>query len=184
MTQWRPEFNPTHLYFITTKAIQYARLFQRDVLKRVLVDYLDALRSRKEIELYAFVIMPNHLHLIVRCLPPYTLVDVVRNYKALVADRVVRHYQVEDNQQVLGFLASHAADSGKQHYKVWEEGYNAKEVFSPGFLIQKMMYIHHNPCQPHWQLAAKPEEYMWSSARYYLLDQPAIIPLDNARELM
>ncbi|MBI5567166.1 MAG: transposase [Chloroflexi bacterium] len=184
MTQWRPEFNPAYLYFITTKAIQYAPLFQREILRRMLVDYLDALRSRQQIELYAFVIMPNHLHLIVRCLPPYTLADVVRNYKSLIADRIVRHYQVEGNQQALDFLASQAAGSDKQHYKVWEAGYNAKEVFSADFLIQKMTYIHNNPCQPHWQLAIRPEDYLWSSARYYLLDQPAIIPLDNARELM
>ena len=32
---------------------------------------------------------------------------------------------------------------------------------------QKLNYIHFNPCQPHWNLAASPEEYKWSSARFY-----------------
>jgi hypothetical protein len=86
---------------------------------------------------------------------------------------------VEGNQIVLDFLAT-AAKRAKQQYKVWEDGYDAKDVFSPEFLRQKMTYLHNNPCQPHWDLAACPEAYMWSSARFYLLEAPAIIPVDNA----
>jgi hypothetical protein len=41
-------------------------------------------------------------------------------------------------------------------------------------------YMHNNPYQPHWDLAERPEDYIWSSARFYLLEQPAIIPLYNA----
>jgi REP element-mobilizing transposase RayT len=184
MTQWRPEFNPESLYFVTITAVRHAHLFQRDVMRRLLVDYLDSLRGRKQIEQYAFVIMPNHLHIIIRCLPPETLADIIRNYKSIAADRLIRQYEAENKHEALQFLATPAAQSDKQHYQVWEEGYNAKEIFSPDFLIQKMTYIHNNPCQPHWNLVGKPEDYLWSSARYYLLNQPAIIPLDNANNLL
>jgi hypothetical protein len=47
-----------------------------------------------------------------------------------------------------------------------------------------MDYIHNNPLQPHWCLAERAEEYPWSSARFYLMDEPALIPLDDARRLM
>lgn len=40
--------------------------------------------------------------------------------------------------------------------------------------------MHNNPYQPHWDLAERPEDYIWSNARFYLLEQPAIIPLYNA----
>ncbi len=184
MTQWRPEFNPESLYFVTATAIQHAHIFQRDVMKRLLIDHLDSLRSRKQIALYAFVIMPNHLHIIIRCLPPESLADVVRNYKSIVADRIIRQYKVESNHESLQFLASQVVQSDKQQYQVWDEGYNAKEVFSPDFLTQKMNYIHDNPCQPQWNLVDRPEDYSWSSARYYLSGEPAIIPLDNANDLL
>jgi len=59
MTSWRPDFNPEHLYFVTTKAVQYAHLFHRDVMKRLMVDTLDCFRSQKRFELYTFVVMPN-----------------------------------------------------------------------------------------------------------------------------
>ncbi len=67
MTNWRPEFNPDHLYFITTKAVDYVHLFQREIIKRLLLDTLDCMQLRKQLDLYAFVIMPNHIHLIVQC---------------------------------------------------------------------------------------------------------------------
>jgi hypothetical protein len=68
--------------------------------------------------------------------------------------------------------------------KLWEEGYNAKDVFTPEFLREKMTYIHDNPCQPHWNLTEHPEDHAWSSARFYLLEEPTIIPVDNASHLM
>jgi len=58
-----------------------------------------------------------------------------------------------------------------------------KKIFSPEFLRQKIEYIHANPLQPHWQLAEHPEDYIWSSARFYLLEEPALIPVCDAREL-
>jgi hypothetical protein len=57
-------------------------------------------------------------------------------------------------------------------------------VFSPDFLRQKVEYTHNNPCQPHWQLAAKPEEYVWSSAGFYLAGRRALIPLSDVRDFL
>jgi len=184
MSNWRPDFDPTHLYFVTTTAVQRAYIFRRDVIKRILVDGLYHLRVVDRTELYAFVIMPNHVHFIVRCREDDPLKDVVRDFKANMARLVVRQYQAERNSRALGFLASAVTRPDKQRFKVWEDGYNAKDVFSPGFLLQKMEYIHHNPLQPHWQLAECAEDYVWSSARFYLLDEPALIPLSDARELL
>ncbi len=184
MTNWRPGFNPDHLYFITTSAVKHRHLFRRDVVKRLIVDALDCMRLRERFKLYAFVIMPNHVHLIIQCRAGDAVADVMRDFKKHIADRLVRHYRVEGNQPALDYLASAAAQTGKQRYKVWEDGYNAKDVFSPEFLRQKMTYIHNNPCQPHWNLVEHPEDYAWSSARFYLLEEAAVIPLDNADFLL
>jgi len=49
--------------------------------------------------------------------------------------------------------------------------------------MQTQKYIHNNPCQPQWLLVQRPEEYAWSSARYYLLGIPPNIPVYDVREL-
>ncbi len=97
---------------------------------------------------------------------------------------MIRHYRVEGNERALAFLAAQVTRPKKQRRKVWEDGYNAKEVLTPKFLRQKMTYCHENPCQPHWNLAASPEAYPWSGARYYLLDEPPLTPVDDARALL
>jgi putative transposase len=184
MTNWRPDFNPDTLYFVTTSAVQHCHLFKRDVIKRLVVDSLDCVRLRKRLKLYAFVIMPNHLHVIIQCRIEDPLANVIRDLKKHIADRLIRHYRVEGNQSVLDFLASVVTRPEKQRYRVWEDGYDARDVFSPEFLRQKMTYMHNNPCQLHWNLVGCPEDYIWSSARFYLLEEPAIIPLDNANLLL
>ena len=184
MTNWRPDFSPDHLYFVTTSATQHRHLFKRCLVKRLIVDALDCMRLRERFKLYAFVIMPNHVHVIIQCRAEDPLADVVRDLKKHTADRLVRQYRAEGNQAALSFLASAVTQPAKQRYKVWEDGYNAKDVFSPEFLRQKMVYVHNNPCQAHWSLVEQPEKYVWSSARFYLLEETAIIPLDNADFLM
>jgi len=44
-----------------------------------------------------------------------------------------------------------------------------------------MDYIHRNPCQPHWKLVESPEEYLWSTAGFYLDGKPCVIPIDYVR---
>lgn len=184
MSTWRPDFRPDHLYFVTTSAVEHHHLFRRDITKRLMVDVLDCMRLRQRLQLYAFVLMPNHMHLIVQCRAEDPLADVVRDLKKQIADRLIRQYRVEGNRAALETLASGVTKPAKQRYKVWEDGYQAKDIFTPEFLRQKMTYVHDNPCQPHWQLAERPEDYMWSSARFYLLAEPALIPLDNANALL
>jgi putative transposase len=181
---WPIHADPTHLYFVTTSAVEHARIFQREVIKRILVDSLNTGRILGQYELFAFVIMPNHLHIVIRCLKDYLVSDVVREFKKATANLILRHYEAEDNQEALASCRSRVKPGQKQQHAVWEDEYQAKNVFSPTFLRQKLDYIHNNPVQPHWCLTERPEEYAWSSARFYLANQRALIPLSDARELL
>jgi REP element-mobilizing transposase RayT len=134
-------------------------------------------------KLYCFVIMPNHIHFIAKFPNEHPISALVRDFKKQTADRLIRQLKANGEYDTLGHLASKVTRPGKQILKVWEDGYNAKDVFSEAFLSQKMDYIHNNPCQPHWNLSANPEDYLWSSARFYLTDEPCIIPIDDVRKL-
>ena len=137
-----------------------------------------------QVQLYAFVVMPNHIHVIIQCPLDCPPKDWVRAFKTGTARLIVRQYQVENNEAALKKLAALVTRPEKQEYKVWEDGYLPKNVFTPAFLEQKLTYLHHNPMQPQWQLADAPETYAWSSARYYLKGEPAIIRVEDVRELL
>jgi REP element-mobilizing transposase RayT len=178
----RPEFNPDYLYFVTTSAERHVKLFGSESAARILLGSLNFLRSNGRMNLFAFVVMPNHIHFIARSGNGRTLSDILRDFKRHTARQIIRQAQTQSNQEVLRLFEELNQDVRQQH-KVWEDGYDAREIYSPAFLEQKMDYIHYNPCQPHWQLVAVPEDYPWSTAKFYLADQPAVIPVDDVREI-
>jgi putative transposase len=135
-TEWRPDFDPAYLYFITTTAVQRLSLFQRDVTKRLLIDTLDCMRLRERFKLYAFVIMPNPIHSIIQCKADDPYADVVRDFKKHVADRLIRQLEAEDNQPALARLAGLVTRPEQQHV-VWEEGYLAKAAYSAKLLTRR-----------------------------------------------
>ncbi len=184
MTSWKPNFNPDYFYFVTTKAVDHLHIFERDIIQRILLDTFDGFRLRKRLKLYCFVIMPNHIHFIGQFLETDPLGNVMRDFKKHSADRILRQLKAEGNIGTLRVLANKVNQPEKQHHKVWEDDYNAKDIFSSEFLQQKMDYIHNNPCQTHWKLSKTPEEYIWSSARFYFTEEPCIIPIDDVREYM
>lgn len=169
---------------MTMRAVQSAHIFRRDVIKRILADSLNMGRILGQYKLFALVIMPNHVHVIARCLGQYSPGDVTREFKKATAKLITRHFEAEGNEAALAFFASCVARQGKQKYAVWQDEYQAKNVFSPTFLRQKAEYIHNNPVQPHWGLVEKPEDYVWSSARFYLTGGRALIPLSDMGELL
>lgn len=179
----KPVFNPDFFYFVTTTAVGRAQIFQRDVVKRIIVDSFHHLRTAGQMKLFVFVIMPNHVHFISRFSEEFPLSDVLRDFKKFTARQIHRQFQAEGNEEMSNLMMVRG-EGVRQVFKVWEDGYDARDVFSVKFLLQKMDYVHHNPCQPQWKLAQSPEDYVWSTAPYYLADKPCIIPIDDVREYL
>ncbi len=178
----KPNFSPDYLYFVTTTVVDHISLFRREDFIRIILDSFHYLRTVRRIQIFIFVIMPNHIHFIARFWEEYTLSDAMRDFKRHTARQIIRQLQVENNQKILGVLRK-ANTEKNQEFKVWEDSYDARDIYSVNFLEQIMNYIHYNPCQPQWKLVDLPEEYPWSSARFYLADLPAIVPVDDVRDL-
>ena len=178
-----PGTKPPRDYFVTTTAAKRAHIFERGVIKRILVDGLYHLHVVDSASLYAFVIMPNHVHFIISCEEDDPLANTIRDFKANTARLIVRQFQAERDQPMLDRLAAAVTRPTRQRFKVWDDGYVAKEVFAREFFWQKLEYIHNNPLQRRWNLADRAADYVWSSARFYELGEPALIPLADARQV-
>lgn len=177
-----PNFNPDYLYFVTTSTEKHIHLFKDEVIIRIILDSWHFIRTNKGVELFCFVIMPNHVHFIARFIKEYTLSDMMRDFKRHTARQIIRQFLAKEQTSKLELLHN-LNQHVDQKYKVWEDGFDARDIFSQDFLQQKMDYIHYNPCRPKWHLANTPEEYPWSSASFYYLDKTCIIPVDDVRNL-
>ena len=105
----------------------------------------DSLRffDRKRYELYAWVIMPNHVHALVRMLASHTLGDAVRGWKSFTARKINEH---------LGHEGS-----------VWQEDYWDRYIRNERYYEQAVAYIHENPTKA--GLASCIEDWPSSSGR-------------------
>ncbi len=85
----RPEFNPDYLYFVTTSAEKHAHIFKQEKVVRILLSSLDFLRTNGRMNLFAFVVMPNHIHFIGKFSKEHTLIDMIRDFKRHTARQII-----------------------------------------------------------------------------------------------
>jgi putative transposase len=153
-------------------------------MKHVIAGSCNYMQAQGWLVIYGYVIMPNHIHLIVQCQPEHPLMDVMRDFKKFTSKQIIAQLTTDGNDRALDYLRSAVRRPGKQAYAVWEDEYRAKDVTSPDFLWQKLEYIHNNPVQPRWHLVETPEEYGWSSARFYLSGQQTTVAVSDARQMV
>ena len=73
-------------------------------------------------------------------------------------------------------------ERNKKH-EVWEDSFDWKECRTNEYMLQKLNYMHDNPCKGKWNLAAAPVDYIHSSAKFYITGEQGIYPLLNYCEL-
>jgi REP element-mobilizing transposase RayT len=72
--------NQSGLYYVTFQIVKWADLFTRQVYRDIIIDSLRYCQDNKGLEVYAYVIMSNHVHLLIRSLND-NLSDVIRDLK-------------------------------------------------------------------------------------------------------
>nr|WP_246000370.1 transposase [Pontibacter diazotrophicus] len=133
---------------------------------------MDALRfcqEKKGLRLHAWCLMSNHLHLITSAADDKNLSDILRDFKQFTSRKIITAIQEEPEsrkQWLLHRFEFAARQNPKvRHYKLWQDGNEAKELHSNAFLEQKLDYIHQNPVRAEW--VNEPEHYRYSSASCY-----------------
>jgi putative transposase len=153
-------YNETYFWTCTIK--DWKHLLESEIYKQLIIDALKKLVDKELIEIYAFVIMPNHIHLILKLLKPNGKEKPSSSFLKETAHLIKR--DLTDKQNVLlDFLVNEADRS----YRVWQRDPLAIELFNEIILEQKLTYIHNNPLQKKWNLSMNPEDYYWSSASFY-----------------
>lgn len=156
-------------YFVTLTVVGWIDLFTRVNHKRLIIDSLAYCQKHKGLTIFAYCVMPSHIHAIFRADGESTLSDILRDFKTYTSKRLVTQI-IEEPESRREWMLTYFKESCKhlkrnQKYKVWQDGNHAEEIFSTRFLYQKLNYIHNNPVKD--QIVEYPEEYIFSSARNY-----------------
>jgi REP element-mobilizing transposase RayT len=151
------------LYFFTATILNWIQLLKKDKFKNIIMNSLIFLSKENRIQIYAFVIMPNHIHLIWQILNLHKLQDVQRDFLKFTAQELKRQLQKERGPLLNKFFVN----SADRKYQIWKRKPLSVELFSEKVIEQKINYIHANPVREKWKLCEFAHGYRYSSARFY-----------------
>jgi len=152
-----------HAQFYTATILEWKHLLKDDRYKDIIIDSLAFMVKQGWIIIYAFVIMPNHIHVIWQIQDGYVQEKVQQSFLRFTAQKMKFKLQDTNDEQLKLFKVS-AKD---REYQFWERNSLGIDLWSEAVFKQKLDYIHNNPVRSHWALAKYLEDYKYSSARFY-----------------
>jgi REP element-mobilizing transposase RayT len=132
-------------------------------------------------QLFAFVIMPSHLHFIAKPIDR-EIGKLLDNFGSFTAHAILHQLRKDKEKALIAFFHAQRRDRRHQH-SIWQD-IQAKNIFSRKFLIQKIDYIHQNPVDKEWNLVEDRANYQYSSACFYDKDIQPIIAIDDVRDYL
>jgi REP element-mobilizing transposase RayT len=158
------------IYFITIPCYNWLPLFDITDTYSAVYNWFNSLKDEGH-HVTGYVIMPNHLHALVAFSKQTENINrIIGNGKRFMAYDIIDKLKAQRHNDILEqlSLAVHSSDKarGKLH-EVFTASFDIKECFTKKFIIQKLNYIHNNPCSGKWNLADCSENHMHSSARFY-----------------
>jgi REP element-mobilizing transposase RayT len=153
----------TNIFFFTATNLNWVHILKDDFHKNIIIESLRFLCDDKRAKVLGFVIMPNHIHLIWQILEPHKRWNVQRDFLKYTAQQIKFNLHENDSSLLDDILVR----SRDRMCQIWERNSLSFELDNPKTLIQKLNYIHNNPLQEKWNLSSSPEEYMFSSAKFY-----------------
>ena len=151
------------VYFWTDTVKDWKHLLKQDKYKQTIIDSWKLLKERNLINIYGFVIMPNHLHVIWEMLSKNGKEMPHASFNKFTGAYIINDLK-ENHKAVLPYFKVEEKERG---YRVWQRDPLAILMDFKNKLEQKLNYLHYNPLHERWNLAEKPELYPWSSARFY-----------------
>jgi REP element-mobilizing transposase RayT len=156
-------------YFLTFQVVGWADVFTRKIYRDLILENLTYSRKEKGLYLYGFVIMSDHIHLVVQQ-KDRKLSDWVRDFKKFTSKKLLKlilENPQESRKEWLKMIFEYHAEFNKRSgdLQFWTHENHAIELFKQEMIEGRMTYIHENPVRA--GIVEKPEDYLYSSARNY-----------------
>ena len=145
-------------FFITTSTYNKIVRFRKNEDFEIVLNNIEFYRIRDNITIHGYVVMPNHLHLLLTIPESGSISSFVRDMKK----RIAFEYFCDRN------LKSH---------KFWQNRFDDVYIYSEDVFRIKLNYIHNNPVKAGF--VKKPEDWKYSSANYYSTTKTYIVEVHS-----
>lgn len=174
MGKTRFKFKEEHYpYFITCTLVNGISLFAYQDISKIIINSIKHLQNNEKIDVYAYVIMHNHIHMIIES---DQLSDKMRKFKSYTARCIIDYLKEHNRRYFLSELKAYKHSRHKDsEYQVWQDGVHPKQISNAEMMKQKIEYVHYNPIKAGFIEMA--EHWKYSSARNYTSGDNVIIPV-------
>ncbi len=148
-------------HFVTSTIVEWLPVFTKDIYFNIIIESLKFCRSKKGLKVHAYVILDNHLHMIIS---GEHLAKTIKEFKMFTARKIIDTLKENNVKWLLTELEFYKKRQKiNSQYQVWQEGYHPQVLDTDTKLEQKIGYTHNNPVKR--GLVRKQEDWIYSSAR-------------------
>lgn len=148
---------PNYCYFVTTVVKDREKLLVDESICSLILEDLEFYRRKYEFLLHAYVIMPDHLHLLLSLKENGNISTVMHDFKSHTA------------QVINGIL--------KRRGALWQEGYHDHVIRDEADFKKRIDYIHKNPFTS--GLVKQVADHRFSSFKNYFMEDDSVIKIDR-----
>jgi len=160
--------------FLTFSCHRRMNLFLDPEAINLFIKSLDWIRKKYRLQLLGYVVMPNHVHLVIYPQEEVPLGRVIGDLKAHSAYHIINQWK-SNHHQILRKME--VTRNNKSVYAFWQRrcyDHNCREI---KIVREKIVYCHNNPVRA--GLVSAPDEWLWSSYRWYQGDRNGPISIDD-----
>ena len=129
--------------------------------REIIVNSLRRLVWEEKLKVYAFVIMPNHIHLVWELL-------------ASANKDIIERFRDETTELIMGNLNARCPDIARSFrsgigmkYRIWRKRPKLMTLHTKQQIGNVLSYVHSNPAFDRWRMVQSSEDFEWSSAKFY-----------------
>jgi len=169
--------NPEGVYFVSFTIVYWISVFIREQYFNVIIKHLKFAQKEKGLVLYAYCIMPNHVHLIFssEINEPSKLLQSFKSNTAKELIGLIKENNQESRKDWMLWMFKRAVKKYNKvsNHQFWIHHSHPIEIWSNKMFDQKRDYIHNNPVTGGF--VEKPYYWKYSSARNYMMDDHSLI---------
>lgn len=166
-----------YLHFITTSCYERRRLLDTARTRDLFLEVLESVRRRYRFVVVGYVVMPEHVHLLIgepeHGNPSVVMQALKQGFARRCLPRLRR--AVDPRQSSLW-------DTAVEEGRVWQHRFYDFVVFTARKRVEKLDYMHENPVKRGLVLA--PEQWRWSSYRFYALGEPGPVLVNEVQKIL
>jgi len=151
-------------HFLTFCVVGKIPIFTNSKLCNLVIEDLKYCGVNFGLKVYAYVIMDNHIHLIISS--ENDLSDIIRRFKSHLAKTIISKLEFDSRSWIVNLLANFKLNRKRdQIHQFWSENNHPELIQGVKMFNQKIDYIHQNPVRR--GLVSNPEAWNYSSAGWY-----------------